>query len=146
MKTPMTLKPHSSNVLALAGVILMLIGGYFVLLRPALLPEDLRFIGTSSARIQADLPGLQIWLGRVFWVMGGYIFTTGVFTTYVAITSFRMRIRGAAGIVFLTGLTSIGWMATVNFIISSDFKWVLLSFASLWLVAIALYRIERPES
>ena len=91
------------------------------------------------------MPGLLPWLRRVFWVLGGYMFATGLLTSYAAMTVFRARARGAAGVVALAGLASVGWMAVVNFIIGSDFKWLLLSFAVPWALALALYRIERNE-
>ena len=72
----------------------MILGLYFVFLRPPLLPEDPRFMGTTLEEVQASAPGLQIWLRRVFWVMGGYMFSTGLLTCYVAVTSFRARVRG----------------------------------------------------
>lgn len=75
-------------------------------------------------------------------MMGGYILTTGLLTLYVAVTSFRARARGVSAVMAVTGLTSIGWMAIVNFIIDSDFKWLLLSFAVLWGIAIALFWVE----
>ena len=78
--------------------------------------------------------------------MGGYMFSTGLLTCYVAVTSFRARVRGAAPVVALSGLTSIGLMAMVNFIIASDFKWLLLSFVLPWALALALYRIEGSDS
>lgn len=90
-------------VLALSGAILMVLGLYFVFLRPPLLPEDARFMGTSPAAIQAALPGLLIWLRRVFSVMGGHMFAAGLLTFYVALTSFRARVRGAAVTVALAG-------------------------------------------
>ena len=34
-------------------------------------------------------------------------------------------------------------MAVVNFIIGSDFKWLILSFALPWTLALALYWLER---
>lgn len=43
----MRLQPYSSRVLALCGFILIGMGLYFVLLRPALLPEDTHYMGTS---------------------------------------------------------------------------------------------------
>ena len=101
---------------------------------------------TSSAQILEDMPGLLIWLQRVFWVMGGYMITSGILTIYLALTSFRKRAHGAAGVTILTGLTSIGWMVTVNFLIRSDFKWLLLAFFLLWPLALLLYRFERPKS
>ena len=129
-------------MLAVAGSLLMGLGLYFVFVRPPLLPEDLRFIGTSPAAIEAAVPGLPIWLRRVFWVLGGYMFTTGLLTLYVARTSFRTRDSGVAALVALAGLSSIGWMAIVNFMIGSDYKWVILAFALPWAIALALFWLE----
>jgi hypothetical protein len=70
-------------------------GLYVTLLRPALLPEDVRYIGTGVPEIRTDVPGLLDWLEKVFWVMGGYILTVGVLTFYVALTSFRSLPRGS---------------------------------------------------
>ena len=140
----MSLRPYSATVLALGGTILMILGLYFVFVRPPLLPEDSRYMGTSLAQIQETVPGLLIWLRRVFWVMGGYMFATGLLSFYLAVTAFRTRARGIAGIVTLAGTTSIGWMAAVNFLIASDFKWLILSFSLVWAAALALYWLERP--
>lgn len=122
------------------------LGMYFVFLRPPLLSEDPRYMGTSLSELQAAVPGLLTWLRRVFWVMGGYIFTTGLLTVYVAFTTFRARVRGTAGVVALAGLTSIGWMVVVNFIINSDFKWLLLAFAVPWAIALSLYWMEGGQN
>ena len=113
----MKLRPYSASVLALGGMILMALGLYFVFLRPPLLPEDPRYMGSSQSAIQTALPGLSLWLRRVFWVMGGYMFATGLLTAYIALTAFRARAGGAVGVVALAGSASIGWMAVVNFII-----------------------------
>ena len=142
----MTVRPYSATILALGGAILMILGLYFVFLRPPLLPEDPRFMGTSLAQIQMSVPGLLIWLRRVFWVMGGYMFASGLLTFYVALTSFRDRVRGAVGVVAISGLSSIGLMAAVNLMIASDFRWLILSFVIPWALALALYRSERSAS
>ena len=142
----MTRHPRSAVALALGGAILMALGLYFAFLRPPLLPEDPRFMGSSLAQVQEALPGLLIWLRRVFWVMGGYIFTTGLLTVYVALTAFRSRARGAASVVAVSGLASIGLMVVVNFVIASDFRWLILSFALPWAVALVLHRIERSNA
>jgi hypothetical protein len=134
----MTFKPYSAHVLTLCGVILTGMGLYFALVRPPLLPEDIRYIGLSSEQMQAA-PDLLNWLDRVFWVMGGYVFTTGLLTCYVAQTSFRERRQGVFSVVSLAGLTSLGLMVTINFLIDSDFKWVLFVFAALWLSALVLF-------
>jgi protein-S-isoprenylcysteine O-methyltransferase Ste14 len=39
-------RPYSAKVLALCGLILIRMGLYLILLRSALLPEDIRYIGT----------------------------------------------------------------------------------------------------
>lgn len=139
----MKLYPYYPKVLALGGVILMGMGLYFIFLRPTLLPEDARFMNTTSAEIQAVAPGLSRWLQKVFWVLGGYIFTTGLLTIYIAFSSFQARARGAFPMIAFAGLSSIGWMTVVNFIIGSDFKWLLLVFLLVWAAALMLYRIEK---
>ena len=116
---------------------------YFIFLRPPLLPEDSRYIGSSLSTIQNSIPGLSVWLQKVFWVMGGYIFTTGLLTMYVAQTSFITRTRGVFIIVLIAGITSIGAMTIVNFILQSDFKWVLLAFTVPWFIALFLYLLHK---
>ncbi len=138
----MKVKPYSSLVLAVCGVALVGIGLYFIFLRPVLLPEDARYISASLSEIQNNLPGLSVWLQKVFWIMSGYILTTGILTLYVARTSFRKRARGVSVLIALAGLTSIGWMTVVNFIIQSDFKWLLLGLAALWGISLMLFWTE----
>lgn len=133
---------HSSTALILGGVILMGLGVYFIFLRPPLLREDPRFMGASLEQIRMSLPGLSTWLTRVFWVMGGYMFASGVLTTHVATTSFKARAPYAVLTVVFSGLMSIGLMSAVNFIIDSDFKWLLFTFTLPWVVALLLYVIE----
>ena len=126
-------------MLSFGGSLLMLLGLYFVFFRPALLPEDARFIGRSMAQLQSEVPRLLLWTRHVFWVLGGFMFASGVLTCYVAVTSFHARARGSASVVALSGLTAIGVMAVVNIVIDSDFKWLLLAFAVPWVLALVLY-------
>jgi hypothetical protein len=42
-------------------------------------------------------------------------------------------------VVAIAGLTAIGWMATVNFLIIWDFKWLIVAFPLPWPLALALY-------
>ncbi len=84
------LKPYSALFLMLGGFLLAGMGIYFFF-RPSLLPEDSNYIGLSLSTIQNNIPGLSVWLQKVFWVMGCYIFTAGLLTMYVARTSFRIR-------------------------------------------------------
>ena len=119
------------------------LGLYFVFMRPSLLPKDPRFMRTKLADIKVTLPGLELWLQRVFRVMGGYMFATGLLTIFVALTSFRARIRGAVVVVAISGLTSIGLMVIVNFLIHSDSRRLLFSFVLPWSAAIALNAVKR---
>lgn len=129
----------ASGSLGLGGVIFMAMGAYFAFLRPPLLPEDLKFMGSSAAQIQGALPGLLSWLTRVFGVLGGFMFAAGLLTTYTAATNRRAATIQLTMIVAFSGLASIGWMAITNFLIDSDFKWLLLTFTFPWLVSVVLY-------
>ena len=137
------LKPYSASLLAVGGLLLVGIGIYFVFIRPPLLPEDLRYMQTNLSVINNSVTGLSIWLQKVFWVMGSYIFTTGLLTIFIALTSFRKRASGAFIIVAIAGISSIGSMTVVNFMIGSDFKWVLLTFTLPWIIALILYRLDK---
>ena len=138
---------YASLALGLGGILLIGLGLYFIFLRPALLPEDPRYMGTSLVEIQETLPGLLLWLRRVFWVMGGFMLASGVLTTYIAVTTFQQLSRSARVLVTLTNLVSIGWMAIVNFMIDSDFKWLLLAFNFPWILAffLAWKKVDRSK-
>jgi hypothetical protein len=128
-------KPYAVTLLTICGLILIGMGLYFALIRPELLSEDIRYMGASSEAT----PGLLNWLDKVFWVMGGYVFTTGLLTCYVAQTSFQKREQGALTVMTIAGISSIGLMVMINFLIGSDFKWVLFVVAVLWLSALGLF-------
>jgi hypothetical protein len=132
----------SSTFIVFQGVLFMGLGLYFVFIRPPLLPEDPRFMGASLADIQGAIPGLVSWLRRVFWVLGGFMFATGLLTIYIARIAVPHRTRGARLVVALASLTSIGWMSIVNFMIASDFKWLLLAFNLPWILALIVSKRE----
>ena len=134
--------PLSSMLLAAAGASLVVAGLYFIFVRPPLLPEDVRYMALPAAQFDAVRPRLELWLGHVFKVMGGYVLATGVLTITLAATSFRAHHFGAAVGALIGGAASIGWMAYVNFAINSDFKWVLLGMALLWACSLIQFWIE----
>ena len=119
------------------GVLLVGIGAFFILLRPPLLPEDLRFLGRSGAEIDQFVPQLRRWLRRVFVVLGGHALTVGGLTIFLAATAVRDGDRAAVVALAFAGATSIGLMAVVNFTIRSDFRWVLLAATGLRVAATA---------
>ncbi len=135
----------SSIFLAFNGLMVMGLGLYFIFIRPPLLPEDPRFMGTTLTNIQTAMPGLLIWLRRVFWVMGGFMLATGFLTLHVARTTFRIHSTGTRLVIAMAALSSIGWMAAVNFMINSDFKWLILLFNLPWMVALILSVGERRQ-
>lgn len=136
----------SSILLTGSGILLIEIGIYFVLLRPSLLPEDIRFMNLTPAEVQSVGGKLGSWLVHVFRVMGGYIAATGVLAITLAATSFRDHHPAAAAGAMIGGAASIGWMAAVNFMINSDFKWVLLGFAMVWAASLVTFVWEAARS
>ena len=131
------------GLMAVCGVVLVGIGGFFIALRPPLLPEDLVFMDTAVDRIEAQVPGLTPWLRRVFWVMGGYISSTGLLVVFVSSTDLREGNSTALAILGLAGIASVGWMTVVNFLIHSHFRWALLALTSLWTAGLVLAAIAQ---
>ena len=126
-------------LLTACGAWLIALGGYFILVRPALLPEDPRFIGTSLERLREAAPGLEAWLRIVFTVMGGFMVGAGVLTVFLARTAVPTRLRGTGWAVALAGLPTVVLMSAMNFALHSDFRWVLLLPALLWAAAVIAY-------
>ena len=47
------------------------------------------------------------------------------------------------GVVALAGLSSIGVMTVVNFLLVSDFRWPILGLALLWATALVLFALGK---
>ncbi len=142
MHGPSKAHPFSTWLLAGCGVWLIALGLYFALLRPPLLPEDPRFMGTTLAQIRADVPGLENWLKRVFTVLGGFMAGAGVLTVFLA-PAMRLRLRGTSWAIALSGALTVGLMSATNFALHSDFRWLLLIPALVWLAGLAAY-VAKP--
>lgn len=142
MTTAATPWRPSSVLLALAGAIVTGIGTYFVLRRPPLLPEDIRYMQLSAAEFVVVGPRLEVWLTQVFRVLGGYALATGLLTVALAATAFRARHPVAVVGALTGGAASIGLMAIVNFAIDSDFKWFLLGAALVWALSMVAFWAE----
>lgn len=88
-KKPMDIrKPHPNIptfIFIACGIWLIGLGLYFMFLRPPLLAEDLRYMGTSTGEVQSAVTGLERWLRRVFTVMGGFMTGAGVLTISAAV-------------------------------------------------------------
>lgn len=129
----------SGKVFVACGLWMVLLGVYFILLRPALLPEDPRFMGTSLEALRAAAPGLEGWLGHVFNVMGGFMVTAGTMTILVAWRFLARRTTGTLLALVFGGASGVALMSGTNFLLHSDFRWLLTAPVLLWLVGLACY-------
>ncbi len=132
----------SGKVFFACGAWLIALGLYFLFLRPALLPEDPKYIGRSLEAIRAAMPGLERWLGHVFNVMGGFMVATGAMTVLVAYRFLALRERGTFAALAAAGAASVALMSATNFLLHSDFRWLLLLPALLWLAGLLCYLRE----
>src|SRR5215213_2661044 len=105
--------PVSGWIFLVCGVWLVGLGAYFMVLRPQLLPEDIRYLGASLPDIQSAVPGLERWLRRVFAVMGGFMAGAGVLTVFVAAGAVPMRARGTGSALTAAGLLTVILMSAV---------------------------------
>ncbi len=132
----------SGKVFAACGVWMVGLGAYFLFLRPALLPEDPRFMGSSVENLLAAAPGLLRWLDHVFNVMGGFMVATGALTLLVACRYLASRASGTFAAMTLAGGASVMLMSATNFMLQSDFRWLLLVPAMLWIAGLICYLRE----
>ena len=124
------------------GAWLIALGAYFALLRPPLLPEDARFMGTTVGVIKSELPEMATWLRHVFTVMGGFMFAVGALTIALATSRAPARPMGTGAVLLAAGLATVVTMSWINFVIDSQFKWLLLAPAVVWCAGIAAYLFE----
>ena len=115
------------------------LGFYFIALRPPLLPEDLRFMGTTLPQVQTAVPGLEPWLEKVFTVLGGFMAGAGVLTIFVAAVALPPRLKGSSWAIALSGVLTVGLMSATNFALHSDFRWLLLVPALVWLAGLVCH-------
>ena len=140
MDTGKSRTPAFQIVFSVCGVWLIGLGLYFVFLRPALLPEDLRYVGATLREIHAAAPGIDRWLRHVFVVMGGFMMGTGMLTIYLMSNLSHVQKKWTLVLAALAGVSTVGTMSVTNFQLDSDFKWLLLLPALLWAVGLVLYQ------
>ena len=121
------------------GVWLMALGLYFMVLRPPLLPEDPRFMGTTLEQLRLAVPGLESWLQKVFAVLGGFMAGTGVLTVWLATVAMPARLKGTFWALALSGALTVVLMSATNFALQSDFRWLLLVPALVWIAGLLLF-------
>lgn len=126
-------------LIAACGVWQIGLGLYFIFLRPALLPEDLRYLGTDLQALMAAAPHLASWLSKVFMVMGGFMAGAGVLVAYLGWEVMATRPRWTTPMLALLGLLTLGLMSGVNFALNSDFRWLLVVPPVVWAAALLLH-------
>jgi sulfite exporter TauE/SafE len=136
----------ASWMLIACGVWLIGLGLYFIVARPPLLPEDLRFMSTTPEEIRAAAPDIESWLKKVFTVMGGFMAGMGVFTVFVAAVAMPLRLKGASSAIALAGALTVALMSATNFAVHSDFRWLLLAPALVWLAGLFLHISSRQQN
>ena len=139
MKGQSVLRQFSIWLFIACGIWLIGLGGYFMFARPALLPEDLRYLGSSALQVELLLPRLAPWLQNVFTVMGGFIAGCGVLMTFVSLRAVPLGLHGTGIALGCAGLLTVATMSWTNFALDSDFKWLLLAPAVAWLFGLVSY-------
>jgi len=121
------------------------LGLYFIFVRPALLPEDVRYMGADLQALLVVAPRLSAWLDRGFTVMGGFMAGAGVLIAYFGWAVIPLRLRGTMVVLVSTGALTLGLMSAVNFVLHSDFRWLLVLPPIGWAAAVLLYLArDRP--
>ncbi|WP_068071352.1 hypothetical protein [Novosphingobium lentum] len=114
------------HILRLLGLYQLSLGGWFMVLRPPLLPEDLHYISQASS-------GLRTWLDLVFNVMGGQMAALGCALLIVSRCSLDGLKRADRTFLLACGALSALLMAYTNFVLGSNFRWALLIPVALWI-------------
>jgi hypothetical protein len=143
MKAPDVLRRFSKWIFVVCGIWLLCLGGYFMFVRPPLLPEDLRYLGLSAIQVEVLLPRLASWLRNVFIVMGGFISGCGVLIIFMSMRAVPQYLQGAGIALGIAGLLTVATMSWTNFALDSDFKWLLLAPAIAWLLGLVSYGAGR---
>ena len=139
MKAQNVLRQFSKWVFIACGFWLIALGGYFMFLRPPLLPEDLRYLGSSATQVEMLLPHLASWLQNVFTVMGGFMAGCGVLIVFVSLRAVPQYVQGTGTALGITGLFTVATMSGTNFALDSDFKWLLLVPTIVWLLGLVCH-------
>jgi hypothetical protein len=78
-------------------------------------------------------------LHLVFTVLGGQMAAVGVLVIGASVRlGHRKASRSELALLAVAGTLSVGTMAAVNFALGSDFRWLLILPAGLWLLSLVL--------
>ena len=112
---------------ALSGILLLVLGlltmgtaVFFLVLRPALLPEDIRHTGIDPGTLP---PAFLEWLGTVFRTWGGFIAGFGVLLLGIGGYLLSGRARCLYWATAIGAVVAFGRFLFSNILLDSDFLW-----------------------
>ena len=112
---------------ALSGILLLVLGlltmgtaVFFLVLRPALLPEDIRHTGIDPGTLP---PAFLEWLGTVFGTWGGFIAGFGVLLLGIGGFLLSGRARCLYWATAIGAVVAFGRFLLSNILLDSDFLW-----------------------
>ena len=112
---------------ALSGILLLVLGlltmgtaVFFLVLRPALLPEDIRHTGIDPGTLP---PAFLEWLGTVFRTWGGFIAGFGVLLLGIGDFLLSGRARCLYWATAIGAVVAFGRFLFSNILLDSDFLW-----------------------
>ena len=112
---------------ALSGILLLVLGlltmgtaVFFLVLRPALLPEDIRHTGIDPGTLP---PAFLEWLGTVFRTWGGFIAGFGVLLLGIGGFLLSGRARCLYWATAIGAVVAFGRFLLSNILLDSDFLW-----------------------
>ena len=123
------------------GVLTVGTGLYFMLLRPPMLPEDIRFTG-----IEAPSPGLLTWLSIVFPTWGGFMTGFGILLTGIGAFLFTGRRAWLRNATAVGVLVAFGRFLLSNLRLRSDFLWYISLLFLVAVVTVVLLVVRRAET
>jgi hypothetical protein len=109
-----------AGLLLTLGVLTLGVGAYFLLIRPVMLPEDVRLTGVDPSL----LPSAMVdWLRIVFRTLGGFVMGFGILMTSVAgyMLTARTAVLGWGAATAVVVAFSRFFVSNVS--IRSDFLW-----------------------
>jgi hypothetical protein len=111
----------------LSGILLLALGlltlgtaVFFLVLRPALLPEDIRHTGIDPATLP---PAFLEWLGTVFHTWGGFIAGFGILLLGIGGFLLSGRARCLYWATAIGAVVAFGRFLFSNILLDSDFLW-----------------------
>ncbi len=128
------------KVLFLIGLVILLMGLHFLLIRPSFVffPEDSRFTQLSTEQLREYNSNLFSWIGFVFRSWGAFAISTGVFIMGTAAYGLRKKTVWAYNVLALGGLPSLSIFLFVNLSLKSDFVIVIGLLLVLYLLSLVL--------